>query len=308
VKITFGELGNKYMEYAKANKRSWLRDEQMLQKLTSFLGSQRQVREIYPSDLEGFKLQRKKKVSGSTVNRELALLKRMFNLAIDWDLYLGSNPVRKVKFFQEINLGFRTLTPAEEKQLLGNATPYIRDVSVFALNSGLRIGEILSLTWEQVDIEKNLMNVFAHKTHKIRSVPVNKESRRVLEYWAMGKRNEFVFYNHETGKPFVDLDAGLALACRKSGIEGVTWHKLRHTFASRLIASGVDVVTVKELLGHSSIVTTMRYTHTNLDAKRNAVAKLESFGDNLVTPCTKMQQSTRKVSPITPLSAAVGYN
>ena len=119
----------------------------------------------------------------------------------------------------------------------------------------------------------------------------------------MGKRNEFVFYNHETGKPFVDLDTGLAMACRKAGIEGVTWHKLRHTFASRLIASGADVVTVKELLGHSSIVTTMRYTHTNLDAKRHAVSKLESFGDNLVTPCTKMQQGTSKVSPISLPSA-----
>jgi hypothetical protein len=57
------------------------------------------------------------------VNRELALLKRMFNLAIDWDLYLGSNPVRKVKFFQEINLGFRTQSGEEERRLLANATP-----------------------------------------------------------------------------------------------------------------------------------------------------------------------------------------
>jgi hypothetical protein len=69
----------------------------------------------------------------------------------------------------------------------------------------------------------------------------------------------------------------------------------------------VVVVTVKELLGHSSIVTTMRYTHTNLDSKRNAVAKLEGFGDNLVTPCTKMQQSTPKVSPIATLKAVASY-
>jgi integrase len=308
VKITFGELGTKYMEYAKANKRSWLRDEQMLAKLTAFLGSQRQVREIYPADIEGFKLHRKKEVSGSTVNRELALLKRMFNLAIDWDLYLGSNPVRKVKFFQEVNLGFRTLTAEEEKKFLANATPYVRDIAVFALNTGLRIGEILSLTWEQVDLEKNLINVFAQKTHKIRPVPLNTEARRVLNYWLMGRKNDFVFYNHETGKPFVDLKSGFALACRKAGINGVTWHTLRHTFASRVLAGGADIVTVQQLLGHSTVTVTMRYTHTNLDSKRNAVAKLESFGDNLATPCTKMQQSTPKVSPITPISAVVGYN
>jgi integrase len=219
----------------------------------------------------------------------------MFNLAIDWDLFLGANPVRKVKFFQELNLGFRILTGEEERKLLANATPYIQDIAAFALNTGLRIGEILTLTWEQVEIEKNILNVFAHKTHKVRCVPLNLEARQILDSWVAGRTNEFVFYNYETGKPFVDLDAGLALACSKAGIKGVTWHKLRHTFASRLIESGVDVVTVKELLGHSSIVTTMRYTHTNLHSKRNAVAKLEGFGDVLVTPCTKTQQLKSKV-------------
>jgi integrase len=289
------------------NKRSWLRDQQMLRQLTSFLGSERQVKEIYPADIEGFKLHRRKEVSGSTVNRELALLKRMFNLAIDWELFLGSNPVKKVKFFQEINTGFRTLTGEEEKRLLTTATPYIQDIIVFALNTGLRIGEILSLTWKSVDLENNLLSVFAHKTNKIRPVPIGKETRTVLKYWALGRKSEFVFYNHETGKPFVDLDAGLALACRKAGIEGVTWHVMRHTFASRLVAAGVDIVTVQQLLGHSTVTVTMRYTHTNLDSKRNAIAKLESFGDNLVTPCTKMQHSTPKVSPIASLKAAARY-
>ena len=66
VKITFKELGTKYMEYAKVNKRSWLRDQQMLESLTKFLGSERQVKEIYPADIEGFKLHRRKEVSGST--------------------------------------------------------------------------------------------------------------------------------------------------------------------------------------------------------------------------------------------------
>ena len=87
----------------------------------------------------------------------------------------------------------------------------------------------------------------------------------------------------ETGKPFVDLKAGFALACEKAGISGVTWHTLRHTFASRLVNSGVDIVTVKELLGHSSISVTMRYAHTNIESKRAAVEKLDDFGDNLVT-------------------------
>ena len=155
-----------------------------------------------------------------------------------------------------------------------------------------------------MDFEQNILNAFAPKTQKTRAVPLNADARKVLEAWAPGRKNEFVFYNFETGKPFIDLKTGFAQACRKAGITGVTWHTLRHTFASRLVNRGVDVVTVQQLLGHSSVTVTMRYAHTNLDSKHAAVAKLESFGDNLVTVCTKMQQSKERVS----LNAGISYN
>jgi site-specific recombinase XerD len=123
----------------------------------------------------------------------------------------------------------------------------------------------------------------------------------------MGRKNEFVFYNHETGKPFVDLDTGLAQACEKAGIVGISWHRLRHTFTTRLLEQGADLATVQQLLGHSTVTVTMRYAHPNLDSKRQAVGKLEGFGDNVVTVCTKTQQSNLKVSPIHSLKSAVSY-
>jgi integrase len=69
-----------------------------------------------------------------------------------------------------------------------------------------------------VDLQKGILTVFATKTEKIREVPINSETRQVLEAWWLGKKNEIVFYNPETGKPFVDLKAGFALACNKAGI------------------------------------------------------------------------------------------
>ena len=306
VKTIFGQFGERYMEYAKANKRSWLRDEQMLKKLENFFGSERELSEISPAEVEGYKLSRRKEVSGSTVNRELALLKRMFNLAIDWDLFRDINPVRRVKFFRELNIGIRVVSPDEEGKLLRNAAPYIQDVIRFALNTGLRTGEIFTLRWSHVDFEKSILNVFAPKTQKTRAVPINAEARKVLEAWERGRRSEFVFYNLETGKPLVDLKSGFGRACRKAGVDGVSWHTLRHTFASRLVNRGVDIVTVQQLLGHSTVTITMRYTHTNLDSKHAAVAKLEEFGDNLVTVCTKMQQSKEVLSPNAVLSYNVG--
>jgi integrase len=305
VKISLGEFGERYMEHAKANKRSWLRDEQMLKHLCEFFGKETPLSEVAPVQIEGYKIQRQRKIADSTVNRELALLKRMFNLAIRWDLYSGLNPVRKVKFFREFNNRLRILSPEEEEKLLPNAIPYLQDLIRFALNTGLRVGEIFSLRWSHVDLQRGILAVFASKTQTIREVPINSETRKVLEAWKLNKKNnEDVFYNPQTGKPFVDLKTGFALACEKSGISDVTWHTLRHTFASRLVNRGVDIVTVKELLGHSSISVTMRYAHTNIESKRAAVEKLDGFGDNLVTVGPKMHQSRAVLS----LNRVASYN
>jgi integrase len=226
------------MEHAKANKRSWLRDEQMLKPLAGFFGAERQSTDITPVDIEGYKRRRRKQVS----NRELALLKRDVQSRPRLGFYLGSNPVRKVKFFQEFKRGKRILTQAEEECLVRNAAPYLHDIILFALNAGLRIGEIFILLWSNVNWEKGVLNAFGPKTGKIRVIPMNAETRRILETWVKGRR--VIFYNYETGKPFVDLSAGLPLACRKAGITGVTWHTL-HNFASRLLDRDVDIVTVK---------------------------------------------------------------
>jgi integrase len=153
-------------------------------------------------------------------------------------------------------------------------------------------------------LKKGILAVFASKTQKTREIPINRETRKVLEAWWLGKKNEFVFYNPDTGKPFVDLKAGFALACRKADISGVTWRTLRHTFASRLVNSGVDIVTVEELLGHSSISVTMRYAHTNFESKRFAVLKLDGFGDSLVTVEPKLHNSRALLS----LNRARSYN
>ena len=94
------------------------------------------------------------------------------------------------------------------------------------------------------------------------------------------RKTPYVFYNPETGDRFKDLWLGLKKAGRKAGLKRVTWHTFRHTFASRLTHGGADLVTVKELLGHADISTTMRYAHTNRTAKKQAVRLLENRRDS----------------------------
>ena len=98
-----------------------------------------------------------------------------------------------------MNAAFRVLSLEEESRLLANATPAIQDIVVYALNTGSRIGEIFSLRWQDVNLDRNLITVFSPKTQKTRLIPVNPDVRRILEFWALGKKNEFVFYNQKTG-------------------------------------------------------------------------------------------------------------
>ena len=95
-----------------------------------------------------------------------------------------------------------------------------------------------------MDLDKGVINSFSDKTQKLRIVPINSEVRTILEFCNLGRKNEYVFYNQKTGEQFIDLDAGLRLACKKAETEGVTWHTLRHTFASRLLERGADIITV----------------------------------------------------------------
>lgn len=153
--------------YAKANKSSWDRDAGMLKHIRKFFG-RRRLTEVSVMSLEEYKSFRSSIVRRSTVNRELALLKRMFNLAIAWDLYPRVNPLRQLRFFREDNVISRTLSAEEEDRLLRNASAYVQDIVRFALHTGMRIGEIFSLRWEQVDLKQGIISVFSSKTGRIR--------------------------------------------------------------------------------------------------------------------------------------------
>src|ERR1022692_1225139 len=133
VNTTLAELGERYIEYAKLHKRSWKRDVQMLGHLQLFFGPAK-LRDITPLRVEEYQQARVKQVSPATSNREMALLKHMFNMAERWGQYQGANPVRLVKFLPENNLRFSTLSEDQERELLLASPPYLRDLVVFAIN------------------------------------------------------------------------------------------------------------------------------------------------------------------------------
>jgi len=275
-KIKFSDFAELYLEnYAKVNKRSWKDDAYSLRRLNEFFDGSR-IHDITPFDLERFKTERLKEgISKARVNRNLALLKKMFNLAIDWG-YLKESPARKVRLFSEKdNLKERILTAEEEERLLEASSEHLRPILITALHSGMRRGEILSLEWHQVDLTRRTIRVEKTKSGRTRIIPVN--DLLFDELMSLKKKDgkaEHVFLNPRTGKPIGDVKTAFNAAKRRAGIKGLRFHDLRHSFASRLIALGVDLITVKDLLGHHSVTVTQRYTHSNAEQKRKAVENL----------------------------------
>ena len=273
--IEFTELADCYIQdYAKLNKRTWKNDRCCINAhLKPFFGEM-QLDEITPLFIEKYRAERLKTgVTKSTVNRELAIMKKMFNISIDWKL-ATENPVKKVKFFSEKdNLKERILTKEEEDRLLVASAEHLKPILIAALNTGMRLGEILSLKWGQIDFEKELVRVEKTKSGKIRYVNINSVLSKTLEN-LKAQDGEFLFTNPETGQPLKDVRTAFKSACRRANIKNLRFHDLRHTFASRLVESGVDLITVKELLGHSTVKITERYTHPNQSLKKEAVELL----------------------------------
>jgi excisionase family DNA binding protein len=283
-KVRFAEFAEVYInDYAKANKRSWRCDKSRLNvSLTPAFGAYR-LKDITVLQIEKYRAQRLESgISKPTVNRELALLKRMFNLAIDWG-YAHDNPVRKVRFFSEKDsLKERILTKEEEGRLLGLFKGQLKPIVQVALNTGMRLGEILGLKWDQIDLGRDQIRVERTKSGSDRLGPINSTLQAVFAGLKAGNGHSgFVFGNPLTGKPITTVKHSFTTACRKAEISGLRFHDLRHTFASRLVEGGVDLITIKELLGHSSVTITERYTHPNHSLRRVAVDLLAEKSSNL---------------------------
>lgn len=272
-RTTFADFAEIYMVYAKANKRSWLRDHTSLTHLLPVFGANK-LGDITTHAIEAYKIKRLEDVKPATVNRELVLLKHMFNLAIAWGK-ATANPVRGVRLLREAALPERILTREEITKIFAVCSDYFRPIVLTALHTGMRKMEILTLKWAQVDMEKRVITILFSKSGRIRKIPINAVLYNVLVGLKEKATTEYVFTCRRTKLPPGEIRTAWLTAIRKSGIIHCRFHDLRHTFASYLVASGVDIVTVKELLGHADIKMTMRYAHSAPESKVKAVAGLE---------------------------------
>jgi integrase len=279
---TFEAVSDKYLELVSVHKRGHHVERYIIKTLRASFGKFR-VSDLTAEDAEKYKTKRSRSVRPATVNRELTLAKHMMTKAVEWKL-IADNPFRGVRNLEVPKRVERVLLGDEEIKLVCACdrvrTRFLRPLILLALNTGMRRGELLSLEWSRIDFDQRMIRIInAKSTAGDRVVPMNAAVHSLLLELAKGATSPLVFpSNRKQGEKLLDLKKGFKKAVGLAGIPPIRFHDLRHTFATRLVRAGVDIVSVQNLLGHSKITMTARYAHSLADAKIAAVNKLDLAG------------------------------
>ncbi len=236
------------------------------------------AREVRPSDIEGWRAKRQKVdgVAPATVNRAVAFLKRIYNLAIRDGIFEGSNPVAKVRQIRENNSRVRYLTAEEEAALRACCSGDFWLKVEVAFLSGLRQMEQLTLRRADLDFRARVITVRESKHGESRTVPMSDRLAELFGQQLDSHKSEWVFPGRFPEEHFTGTGAihGLKAAMKRAGVDNLTWHDLRHTFCSRLAMAGCSLATIQQLAGHKTITVTQRYAHLSPEHNRAAMELL----------------------------------
>jgi len=287
-KRMFPELVERYMsEHSRVHKApsSTIRDESSFKHLTDNFGTF-SLTEITPARISEYKARRRTDgIKPATLARELEVLRHALNLAVrEWE-WIEHSPFEKARIDRVDNKVERWITPEEELRLLSEAAPWVQEIIIFALNTGMRQAEILSLQWGQVDGVRKTATALRTKNKEKRTIPLNETVITLLTpKYRANSPAEYVFTSQAGTKINArNLLRAYYTARKKAKLEDVRFHDLRHTFATRLVQSGIDLYVVKELLGHKTITMTMRYAHHYPESLRHGVDVLNGYGHKTVT-------------------------
>jgi integrase len=305
LRLKLATLIQSYLDlHSKHTKASYRDDVQRLREIDKFFGNV-YVHAVTPDRLEEFRLDLLARgVTKTTVNRYMSVLKHVFTKGIEWGK-CSENPVKKVKFYNEKeSWRVRFLEKYEKTALLAACPLATRRLIFFALQTGMRQGEIQALRWKEVDFSTNLIHVRRSKGGRQRFIPMNNELSHMLK--SISSVSEYVFGKPKSGAAWSLYRKSFEKGVREAGITHFRFHDLRHCFASDLVMKGVGLKTVSELLGHATTQMTERYAHLSPEHNRTAVELLprglfldEKYytGTRLPeTPVLENQETTQEIA------------
>jgi integrase len=219
-----------------------------------------------------------KRLRPATVNRELACLKALFNFVIKADM-LAKNPVSRVKFLAENNQQTRVLSYAEQQSYLSNASPVLRDIATLIVETGMRPDEVYTLRVENVDLVKGQLQVPRGKTAAARRLlRLTAAASDVLKRRVGTLEGPYFFpCDGDDTRPIPKVNNAHDRAVKASKVAPFRLYDLRHTWATRAAMSGIDLVTLAAMLGHSRIQMVLRYAHPTQEHQTKAMQRLEDF-------------------------------
>ena len=217
----------------------------------------------------------------ATYNRYRVAMSHVFKIGME-NKKVAENPARLVKLQVENNERVRFLEPEEERALravIRARRPEREPEFDLSLQTGLRFSEQYNLRWNDVDLKRNLLTIPLAKSGRRERVPINSEARKALaRLRALWPDSELVCPGGDAHREWWDA------ARTEAEITDFRWHDLRHTFASRLVMNGVDILTVNKLLRHKTLQVTMRYAHLAATHLHDAVEKLASVTNSVTAP------------------------
>lgn len=221
-------------------------------------------------------------LSPKTINNHLIVLSRLLHIAYEWETI---DKIPKIKKLKVTSKKIDFLTEEELQLLLTNSDDLLKDMITVAVRTGLRFGELIALKYENINLsglEPNISVIASisrgiegpTKSGKPRYIPLINEVQQILinRYKPIG----YVFAD-ENGKFLAHTTylSQIKKVCKKAGLRKITWHTLRHTFASHLAMKNVPIPAIQILMGHSSITTTMIYAHLSHSTLIDSIKLLE---------------------------------
>ena len=304
-------INNGYGEWLRSSRKSGKATIDLLNKQFASLLN-RSMDDITHWDIEKWRKSRLDSgIKPATINRNITALKAALSKAVEWDV-IASNPLQRLKQLKIDEHGVTRYLTTEEERALRHALilreeqirqarikanrwreersyalkDYISDdcyadhlhpMVLLSLNTGLRRNELFQLRWSDLDSSYASLCVRGaySKSGKTRFVPLNNDAKAVLKRWkASYDNNDELVFPSKDGKPFDNVNKAWSGLLQLAGIKRFRWHDMRHHFASRLVMAGVDLNTVRELLGHSTLNMTLRYAHLAPEHKVDAVNRI----------------------------------
>lgn len=284
----FKDVAAKYLEWSRENKaRNGSDDEYRYRKYLSQAFDGKRLNEITSFDLERLKAQLfQYGLSPSSVKLCLVLFRQMFNKAVLWGMYKGDNPIKGIKLPVLQNQRERFLTHEEADSLLTelkNVSGQLHDMALLSLHSGLRAGEIFNIKGQDLNFENGLINVADPKNKESRKAFMTNAVKEMLLSRKPDSPDEYVFKDMKHAGQINGVSGAFRRTVKRLGLNNgitdrrqkITFHSLRHTFASWLALQGETILTIKDLLGHKTLAMTVRYVHLMPEHKRQATLNLE---------------------------------